>query len=203
MVVVINVIVWLFVLLHLIKVIRTLSKRGKMTRTLRKKCSQLSYDIKFPRSPYAAFFKYSETPDIVIKTDKQDIYVRIISSVGRRYFYFANAEYCASVSKMPILMLGSKRALKNASVVQSTVSYAEKIHTLPPLKIDSHPGREVKYVMLFNPAPGEIHVSDGKRSIVADNGSYCDSFVLYDAKQFCNFLEYGENKNQGRLDRYS
>jgi len=202
-VVVINVIVWLLVLLHLIKVVRAVSKRSKMAHTVKKKCAQLSYDVKFTRSPYASFFKYSETPDMVIKTGKLDIYVRIISSVGRRFFYFANSQYCASVSKLPVLMLGSKRALKNSTVSQSTVSFAEKIHVLPELKTNSRPGREEKFVMLFNPAPGEIHVSDGKRSVVADSGSYCDKFVLYDVKQFCNFLEYGENKDQGRLDRYS
>ena len=199
MLLVINVLFWLFALIWLIRLIKTLISRSRTVKGIRKVCDKMGYKCEITRSPFASFFCTSEHPDMFIRTPEKYYYIRIISALGRRHFYFAGEGYCTHMKKAPILMLGSKRAMRSGNAVQDYMNFDEKFRMYPEPRLPKNARENVGYVMLFNPAPAEIHVAEGRRSEVIGSGGRIGRFSVYDRKQFCNMLEYGEVKRTFRF----
>ena len=199
MLVIFNVFFWLFFAIIFTKSAKAFLARPRAIRNVRKVCDKMGYKCELTRSPFASFFRTSENPDIYIKTPSKDYYVRIVSAFGRKHFYFAGPYYCTYMSKMPLLIVGSKRAMKMGSASQDYMNVGEKFRIYPEPKLPKNAGTEVGYIMLFNPAPAEIHVAEGRRSEVVDSGGKIGQFSIYDRKQFCNMLEYGETKRNFRF----
>ena len=199
MLLVINIVFWLIVFISLFRILRTFLARPRAVRNIRKVCDKMGYKCEVVRSPFASFLTTSENPDIFIKTPEKDYYVRIISAWGRRHFYFAGPYYCTHLKKAPVLMVGSKRAMRAGTANQDYVNFDEKFRMYPEPKLPKNARENVGYIMLFNPAPAEIHVAEGRRSEVVDSGGKIGQFSIYDRKQFCNMLEYGEVKRTFRF----
>lgn len=199
MLLIINVIFWLLVAIAVLRTVKVFIARPRCIGKIRRSCERMRYQFRCIRSPFASFFRTSEDPDIYIKTPKKDYYVRIVSSWSRRHFYFAGPYYCTHMKKAPILMVGSKRAMRVGTASQDYMNLDEKFRIYPKPKLPKNAGTEVGYILLFNPAPAEIHVAEGRRSEVVDSGGKIGEFTIYDGKQFCNMLEYGEVKRTFRF----
>ena len=199
MLAVVNILLWLFACMFIIRAARTFIARPRAVRDIRRVCEKMGYKCDVTRSPFASFFRTSEDPDIYIKTPEKDYFVRIVSALGRRHFYFAGPYYCTHLKKAPILMVGSKRAMRAGTANQDYVNFDERFRMYPEPKLPKNARENVGYIMLFNPAPAEIHVAEDRRSEIVDSGGKIGQFAVYDRKQFCNMLEYGEVKRTFRF----
>ena len=90
-------------------------------------------------------------------------------------------------------------AMKVGTASQDYFNFDEKFRIYPEPKLPKSARENVGYIMLFNPAPAEIHVAEDRRSEIVDSGGKIGQFSVYDRKQFCNMLEYGEVKRTFRF----
>lgn len=174
-------------------------KRIAAVRKLRKLDGYGGIRVKFPRKPFAHFFKMSKKPDAVFEIGDTVYLARFYNGRGgKAQVHFANEEYSAVFSVLLIRSFFSLSfKVRKGAHAHSTSGVNVKVKILPKLEIPEEYenfeliGKKTVPVLIFNPAPSSVsYVADEKTSIkLAFTGDEFRGIKIFTASSFANFLE--------------
>lgn len=181
----------LFLAKVLYNFLRGIAFRIVFMNKLQKQCSKLEYKIEKKRSFFASFFRFSDTPDIIITTSHEKYMLRFFCCLSKkRFYYFVSSEYY--IRSFQIFTL-----LPMAIKFDSPHFFACRKH-MCPFKEDYTKDAltaQTKLVILINPVPSSIYYlnkdNQGQSSVV--DGAKVGNWSMYSGKGFLNLLRNDEN----------
>ncbi len=173
-----------YVVFALFNYMRAFVKRLLFMAKLKKMARGKHWTVRFTRSPFASFFRYSKKPDIVLLTDDTEFVIRYVTAISRkRQYHFASEEHLVTYAQTAYAL---PMAVKT-SEMNGNLKYFH-LPELTPLP-DPTAGRRRVHVLLFNPAPVNItYINEGGRQEIAGDTSRIGGWTTCGASGFFRFI---------------
>lgn len=141
-------------------------------------CDSKNYEITFPRKILASFFKYSDKPDIVVKTSDNNNLIRFITCRNKSLFYnFPTSEWYVSF----------ERVLSAPSNLTSRFKHLPKINKF---YFSSDEKIENKSIIIFAPYLPKVsflNKNGAKRELVG-NTINIEDWTVYNTESYLKNL---------------
>lgn len=156
--------------------IRALIDRILFYKQIRQICKTKKYKLTFSRNFFAPFFKYSNKPDIIIKTSDKNYLIRIITCKSKSLIYrFPSPEWCVSFEK----------------IISAPINPTGRFRHLPAFnELYYNDNIDNTLVMVFAPCMPKISyltATNTKREIL-EKADMIGEWSVYSAKDLLNAL---------------
>ena len=156
--------------------VRAVIHRSLFYKRISQICKTKKYKLTFSRNFFAPFFKYSNKPDIIIKTSDKNYLIRIITCKSKSLIYkFPSPEWYVSFEK----------------IISAPINPTGRFRHLPTLnELYYNDNIDNKPIMVFAPYVPKISyltVSSTKREVLEKSDSI-DGWSVYSAKDLLNAL---------------
>ena len=138
------------------------------------------------RSFFASFFRFSDTPDIIITTAHEKYLLRFFGCLSKkRFYYFVSSEYF--IRSLQIFTL-----LPMALKFDSPHFFACRKRMCPFKEeyLKDEPSKQTQLIILINPTPSSIYYlnknNQGRSSAV--NGAKIGNWAIYNGSGFLDGL---------------
>ncbi|MCL2487615.1 MAG: copper transporter family protein [Oscillospiraceae bacterium] len=171
---------WQYILILIAAVLlyrwlRAVVKRARLTRRIRKVCTEKGYALHIRRHPCLALPFRSRRPELIITAEDRLYAVLFFPVFNRRTaIHFAH----------PDTVILIKRILRQGMDIRRKIRFRFKMPALPA----GTPDYPIEKILIIHPICYRLTTSVGGESTEADNGDKLFGCTLYAGTAFCNTL---------------